>query len=225
MKGLRAAIRRGSQQLVGELSWSAPPWLCSLNRLRQQHPRRFWSMVALVVLLPLLYLAGLRLWELVPRPVETTVRIEAPGVTRVDEEGERYPDSLRLHFTSQYEDAREEGPRGGAPLALIGKPLSVGVSLEPDHAGTWRWTDDDTLRFKPDEDWPAGQDYTLTITEAALAEGVHLEDDQPTFATPEIEPDLKKTSSTRTRKSPVNTGWSPRWGSPLGWTRPASVST
>ncbi len=37
------------------------------------------------------------------------------------------------------------------------------VNITPDVKGTWRWYDDYTVTFRPDEDWPADQEYKVTF--------------------------------------------------------------
>lgn len=185
-------VRKGLRSLFGSIQWQPPGWLARLNGIRRERPRRFWGAIGAIVLIPVVAVAGLFLWQLVPRPVLTDVEVDPPGITRVDSEGELHPRPLTLRFQSQFSDPRQKGPRGAARLELLNKTLTEGVDLEPGLAGEWRWQDANTLRFQPDEDWPAGQAYEVALKPSLFAEGVRLAEDRPGFATPDIEASLKK---------------------------------
>ncbi|MDP1165562.1 hypothetical protein, partial [Klebsiella pneumoniae] len=71
-----------------------------------------------------------------------------------------------------------------APLAAIGKPVTEGITLKPTVAGTWRWSDDRTLLFVPDKDWPIDTGYTLDLAKKnLLADGVLLNQYSSQFST------------------------------------------
>ncbi len=185
-------VRKALAMLFGNIQWAAPPWLRKLSDARQQHPRGFKAGIAAVIVIPLLLFGAYQLWQLLPQPVLTQVTVEAPGVTPVGDDGTLYPPPLTLQFHTRYADARDEGPRTAARLELLDKDLSQGVSLQPAHVGTWRWLDENTLRFEPEDDWPAGQEYTVTLAPELFADGIELADDGPTFTTPRIEASLRK---------------------------------
>lgn len=185
-------VRRGLRGLLGSFQGQAPPWVSKLDGVRRERPRRFWGTIAALLLLPVLIMAGLALWQLLPQPVLTRVEVEPPGVTRVGSEGELYPQPLVLNFRPQFTDARQEGSRGAARLELLGKTLTEGVALKPGLPGEWRWTDANTLRFEPAEDWPAGQRYRVALEPSLFAAGVTLAEDRPAFTTPRIEATFTK---------------------------------
>ena len=56
-----------------------------------------------------------------------------------------------------------------AKLDLIGEVLSQGVTLSPNIAGKWLWQDDNTLSFTPEQAWPAGQQYKVSLDKAIFA--------------------------------------------------------
>ena len=61
------------------------------------------------------------------------------------------------------------------PLAAIGTPVTEGITLKPIVAGAWRWSDDRTLLFVPEKDWPVDAHYTLDLAKKKLlADGVLL---------------------------------------------------
>ncbi|NIR58122.1 MAG: hypothetical protein GWO02_00665, partial [Gammaproteobacteria bacterium] len=185
-------VRRALHAVFGSIHWRSPPWARKLAAARRERPRRFWAITAGVVLLPLLVLAGYQLWQMLPQPVLTHVEVDPPGITRIGPDGKLYPQPVTLTFEAQYKDARREGPRGAARLDLLGKTVSQGVALAPALRGEWRWVNENTLRFQPDEDWPAGQSYEVALQPSLLAEGVRLARHRLNFTTPEIRPQLKK---------------------------------
>ncbi len=71
-----------------------------------------------------------------------------------------------------------------APLAAIGKPVTEGMTLKPEVAGTWRWADDRSLLFVPEKDWPIDAHYTLDLAKRnLLADGVLLDQYSTQFST------------------------------------------
>lgn len=185
-------FKKGLRALFGALQWDAPPWIVRLGEVRQGRPRQFWGGIAIIAFLPLLVVGGYRLWQMLPQPVLTQVEVVVPGVTRVGADGKLYPQPARLKFSAQYSDAREEGPRNAARLALLGKPLLQGIKLEPELRGQWQWVSERELRFEPEDDWPAGQRYQVVLQPELFADGVTLADSRPSFVTPDLKGRLKK---------------------------------
>lgn len=186
------AIGRGLRALFGDIRWAAPPWARKLNESRRNRPRRFWSVTALIVLLPLLAFAGYRFWQSLPRPAITQVSVQPPGITRIGADDRLYPQPVTIGFRTEYPDPRQDGPRGAAKLELLGKTLEQGIRLEPAHPGEWQWTDENTLRFVPERDWPAGRTYTVHLEPRLFADGIRLADSTPRFTTPGINAELRK---------------------------------
>lgn len=192
MARLGEAVRKGLRSLFGTPNWDAPAWMLALGAWRRSHRRQFRALVALIVLLPILAFLGYRLYQLLPKPILTTVEVQAPGITPVGADGSLYPQPVTLSFTTRYADPRDKGPRHAARLDLINKKIAEGALLQPAHAGEWRWTDENTLRFMTDNDWPAGQQYTVTLDPKIFAAGVQLKDRTPSFRTPAIAAKLQK---------------------------------
>lgn len=185
-------VRKGLRLLFGDIQWNAPPWAQKAGASRRNRPRRFYGTLIAILLIPVLALGGYKLWQMLPQPVLTEVAIDAPGITRIGADGKLYPQPVTLRFQTHYQDARDQGPRSAARLDLLGKTLAQGVVLEPQLAGRWSWIDEYTLRFEPDEDWPAGQVYSVSLQPELFADGVQLADKRPTFSTPEINVNLTK---------------------------------
>lgn len=100
------------------------------------------------------------------------IKVIAPAPTDVANDGK--PNPLVLNFTTS-----------AAPLVRIGKE-ATDVSISPAIAGKWMWTDATHLEFTPNEDWPVGVEYTVTLGSKALAPHVSV-DRTLTFWSPRFE--------------------------------------
>jgi uncharacterized protein YfaS (alpha-2-macroglobulin family) len=168
---LWAGWTRLVQAVFGAWDWQAPPWAQGLARLLRERPRT----VAVVLCAALgLVGGGVGIWRWIqhrPKPEAATFAATLPGRTRIEEENAK-PDPLVLRFD-----------RSVAPLALAGKAVGAGVTLQPDLAGTWRWLDDRTLEFRPKTDWPIGQNFAVHLDRAAVAPQIRLAEDALKFQT------------------------------------------
>lgn len=211
------AMRNWLERVIGRVEWSAPPWVVAVRRSQRERPRRFWSLAALVIVLPLLVLVGYAAWQSLPEPVLTQVRVSAPDVTHIGDDGKLYPQPVTLQFETHYPDPTQQGPRGAARLALLGKTLESGIRLEPAHPGHWQWLDEDTLRFTPTKDWPAGQRYTVHLKQTLFAPGIELANTTPVFVTPGISVEIRKFEFYQNPKQPSCTKSWRRWPLPNRW--------
>ncbi len=50
-----------------------------------------------------------------------------------------------------------------APLELVNKPITTGITLSPVIEGQWVWTDDRTLKFTPKTDWGVDTEYAVSF--------------------------------------------------------------
>ncbi|SPY33081.1 alpha-2-macroglobulin [Pasteurella canis] len=79
-----------------------------------------------------------------------------------------------IESTNYYENPKEvyplvitfNGP--AAPITSVNKEVQEGISIEPAIKGKWFWNTDTMLSFKPENDWPAGQEYKIKIDEKIL---------------------------------------------------------
>ena len=102
-------------------------------------------------------------WYLASRPqaAQVVVQIEAPGATPIVE-GELRPEALLLNFSVRADPRYPTDAAASiARLDLLGEVVREGISIEPAIPGQWRWASETQLRFSPQEDWPAGQTYTV----------------------------------------------------------------
>jgi uncharacterized protein YfaS (alpha-2-macroglobulin family) len=74
-------------------------------------------------------------------------------------------------------------PMSAAPLDSVGKEAQD-VEMSPELAGKWTWTAANRLEFLPEQEWPIGERFAVTLGDKALAPHVSLSDDTVIFHTP-----------------------------------------
>jgi len=169
--------------LVGDFSWSAPGWMRAIGRAAQRggaairaRPGRFAAGFVALVAVGVGGWFGYVAWRDRPRPIEevpATFQVIEPAVTDYTANPITVHD-LQLTFS-----------RSVAPLALVGKNPTAGITLKPELAGTWTWSTDRVLMFEPKDDWPAGQGYDITFDpKLAFAEHVKVATDHAHFEAP-----------------------------------------
>ena len=172
-----AALSRAPQGIVrvmkglfGSIQWQPPQWVRFVwERLRVGfswvyiHPARFMSVIGVLAMLVIGGQQGLKWWNNRPKPVEMSVRLDAPEATKLEDNAK--PDNLRVVFGGS-----------AAPIDKVKKNITEGIELEPMVPGTWRWDSDRILVFTPKEDWPVGEAFHITLKKKKLlAENVRLE--------------------------------------------------
>ncbi|HMK87129.1 MAG TPA: hypothetical protein VK437_14305, partial [Steroidobacteraceae bacterium] len=164
VRSIGAATGRLARATLGELHWSAPPWVqWTAGRLQSNaesaaayargHPRKTATILLTAVCAVGAAYAGWRWYESRPRPVPTEFVVSAPEVTCYACEPPGKPNPLIVRFSGS-----------AAPLALSGKdldPKSEALRMVPAMKGTWHWDDDRVLRFVPAEDWPIGSKFKV----------------------------------------------------------------
>ncbi|MFC3651353.1 alpha-2-macroglobulin [Dyella humi] len=171
IRGLLGALGWILRPLVGDVSWSAPRWMLLVRR-RPLHSTG--------VLLAVLVVAtggwfGWHWYKHRPRPHEPqriTWEVHAPEITDYTKQPVViHP--LELDFSAS-----------AAPIELVGKPVTAGITMQPDIKGQWSWIDDKTLRFMPAADWPVGQHLKVRFdVPQAFAHHVLLADNRFEFDT------------------------------------------
>lgn len=167
---------RALRGLFGSLSWEPPGWLRAIGRgLRGggqwvgKHRGAAFGVLAMVAALAVGVGLGWKWYQSRPKPAELTVHITAPHATRL-EDGAK-PDVLRVIFSAS-----------AVPLEMVNKPVTAGIEMEPKVTGAWKWVNDRQLVFTPAEEWPIGEDFTLTIRKRGLvAEHVRLKEYEHKF--------------------------------------------
>jgi len=92
-----------------------------------------------------------------------------PGVTRYST-----PDNIHIVFKNSAnrnnKHYHEQLNAPVAPLDLVGKEVTKGVSLSPALAGKWKWDNETSLIFIPKQDWPADQDFIISVNKTLFDE-------------------------------------------------------
>jgi uncharacterized protein YfaS (alpha-2-macroglobulin family) len=150
--------------LFGQVSWRGPQWLQALRQQRAASPGRFWGFILGAIAIIATSSYGYHWYKSQPRPVLVTAHITAPQITANVKNAT--PDVVGIDFG--IESAGEAGVanqafanQSVAPLKMVGKEITDGITLIPAKAGKWTWESDSHLVFTPTDDWPAGQQYTV----------------------------------------------------------------
>ena len=152
-----------ARAVFGNATYQPPRWLVVSSSAVFDHMRRRPGVWALAITLTGAGIVGNKLyrdwWEAHkprPKPVveirEITGKLYAPGITPVVK-GKPQPENIVVEFSSSF-----------APVDLVGKTVTTGVTLTPVTKGEWTWNNDKRLVFKPANDWPAGTDYEVAIS-------------------------------------------------------------
>ena len=173
--------------LFGSVTWEGPAWPRRFNSYRKGLGRKSHYALGSVLLAAVLVGIGLYMYAHRVRPLLTNVMIEAPATTPPSEP--LTPGTVTVHFSLDNPYAAKSN--SAARLDLIGKPVPSGIDMKPAAAGEWRWLDDNTLRFTPQKDWPAGQQYTLSFDKSIFAPGVTLDESSYGFSTQAMDVDLR----------------------------------
>ncbi len=160
--------------IFGKISWTCPPWLKLLCQKIWANSRFFWG-----ILIALIALTGtLIVYQNLPQPNRIVAHINVPDITPLADE--LIPHPLTMEFA--YEKPGSNNALV-APLNLIGKQVTKGITISPAIAGTWVWENDNRLVFTPNIDWPAGQTYNIHINKEILAKGTPIKSLDYTFTT------------------------------------------
>lgn len=154
---------RLARAVFGNATYQPPRWLVVSSSAVFDHMRRRPGVWALLITLSGAGVIGTKYghdwWEAHkprPKPVvemrEITGKLLTPGITPVVK-GKAQPDNLAVEFSGSF-----------APVELVGKTVSTGITLTPVTKGEWTWVNDRRLVFKPTDDWPAGTDYEVAVS-------------------------------------------------------------
>lgn len=212
-------------RLFGNLSWTPPAWVATLQARMAQIPwlaclpqrlqaRRDWLrnnprrvlVAAVASLLVIGAAGGGYLWYAQrPKPVVFSLDGTSPGATALKENAK--PEAVHIDFSGS-----------AARLEQIGKPITTGIKLTPAIAGEWIWANDSRLIFTPRQDWAVDQEYQVKFDRSLFPEHVRLSQYEYRFRsapfTAEIEqiefyqdprdPKLKKVVATLRFSHPVD---------------------
>jgi len=98
-------------------------------------------------------------------------RVNPPGITNVDN-GEK-PEPLFIYFEKPV-----------ASLDQLDRPILEGITINPNIAGQWRWTNDRELVFFPEEDWGIGEKYHIYMDKTIFSRQMKIRSQRASFKTP-----------------------------------------
>jgi alpha-2-macroglobulin len=179
--------------VFGEIDWQPPAWLGLLGanlqrayRSVQAWVRRSPRQAAGVAVFAIAVIAavggGVYWYQHRPLPSLLSVDVETPKAPCIECEYSRI-NPLKLHFSGS-----------AAPLEKVGKVVPKGLIIEPAFAGQWRWENDQTLSFEPQQHWPIDQKYRITLLrKQVVASHVQLKAYEYTFSTVPFAAEVKTT--------------------------------
>ncbi len=171
-KGWRTVVRlvgRTLSPVVGRWQWEAPQWPAWIDRQRVA----VWRYLAADVkrlasfLIALAVIGGGLIWYLSrPTPHYVTYSVVSPPLTEYKDNGSLVIKPMKVLFSESV-----------APLKLVEKPVTAGITLSPSIPGTWFWVSDKELQFTPRDDWPIDTGFKVNLsTKGFLSPGAQIED-------------------------------------------------
>ncbi len=169
--------------LIG--TWQPPVWLrWSSNKVIGTLTKRpkLWSGLALAAILITVGIQQWQKWWEMHRPQERqlvakrdlTYTISIPSATSWHQ-GVPTHGSLFITFSD-----------AAAPLEKIEQVVTDVVKMNPTPPGSWKWSNDRTLRFIPEKEWPAGQKYALSFNKKGFPDEVILTKTEADFETSKL---------------------------------------
>jgi hypothetical protein len=168
--------------VFGDISfaWSRPDWMARLLDHIRKQPRIYaGGALGAAVLIGAAW-GGWSWYRHLPHPPEPeriTFEAPAPAITDyapADDVHKIIIHPLDVKFSAS-----------AAPIELVGKTVTRGITLSPALRGVWSWTDDRTLHFVPAQDWPVGAHVEVTFdVRQAFAPHVLMADDHFAFDMP-----------------------------------------
>ncbi len=161
------------------------------NSLRQKasaQPRKFFGTLIVIALLLAALFAAWQWYLSLPQGERITAKINAPKLTPIEKV--LVPEPLGMDFGVYNND--ELDARSVAPLDLVGKEVSKGISMNPAMPGKWMWDADSHLLFTPEKDWPANQKYTIRFARDFFTSEVKMASYEYTFSTMPFTADIKE---------------------------------
>lgn len=192
-----STILKGLAGFFGVVAWQPPKWLSHLKLwlLNRVDVIRQKPIIGLVALLAIVAIGasswfGYQWWQARPKPVTIDFTVTAPE--RADIEQQESPHPLVVTFAGSV-----------APLALVDKDVTAGISMSPKVAGHWHWVDDKTLEFRPDKEWLVGQKYDVKLEKSFVAKQILLARWKFDFAAPVFVSTLEKSEFYQDPQDPV----------------------
>jgi uncharacterized protein YfaS (alpha-2-macroglobulin family) len=166
-------------KVFGRMAWTPPAWVHATSAELRRRPREYAGGAASAVVLVAALYGGWVWYKHLPHPPEPpriAFEVEKPQIT--DYYDDAGPKTTVHPLTVKFDGSV-------APLALVGKTVKSGITMDPALKGVWTWSDDRTLVFKPAQDWPVGLHAAVQFDPAqAFAQHVLVADDHFDFDMP-----------------------------------------
>jgi uncharacterized protein YfaS (alpha-2-macroglobulin family) len=139
--------------------YTLPGFITALGRLLKKastnfgrsfkaHKVRYFIIYALIILC-VGGVAGIRfLLSRRPQPISISYSVRKPENVADPE----YRTSLEVWFKGS-----------AAPVDMVDKEITEGISIDPPIKGTWKWMGDDALHFTTETNWVIGRKYTVNF--------------------------------------------------------------
>ena len=178
------------EPIVGRIAWTQPKWVLETAAELKRRPGQYARGVAVTLAVLVLGMWGWQ-WYLrrphPPEPARLTFTFVTPAMTDYE-----LPDG-RPGLVIHPLEVKFSG--SAAPIERIGRIVNQGITMDPALKGTWRWANDQTLRFVPAHDWPVGAHVEVQFDATQVfAPHVLMADDRGTFDMPAfaIEPGTRE---------------------------------
>lgn len=195
MSGSASSFSKLLSAVFGSVNWTAPRWLRQLCNYARSKPAKFGAMSALLVLLLAVTAGGMYYYQQLPKPLKVQASIEGPELGYYQDDIEQ-PTPVTLRFSYDIRRHSQQilpAPQlSAARLDLIGEVLTEGVSIQPQIAGKWLWQDENSLVFTPEQAWPAGQDYSVSLGNDIFARDILLAQQQYHFSSPPLTAEINR---------------------------------
>ena len=183
--------------IIGEINchWSLPNWLAKIKTsydsigMALNKRKLLIGSTIIVTAIAIISINYLYHWNLNrPKPVEAATNVKNTYSVRIDPP--TFKDyRLKVNFLGS--------SHSPAPLELINKEITQGISISPKIEGTWVWANDNTIIFEPlTKSWPLGETYQVNLDDKKLlADNNFLKKNSVyhTFISPEFDYKLNPT--------------------------------
>ncbi|KTD75151.1 alpha-2-macroglobulin [Legionella waltersii] len=173
--------------VFGKFQWNSPPWLLYLKNKSKSSPVLFYSTSILLIAFIAAATYGFHWYKNLPKPIYVTASVAVPDFTPNAET--LIPNNLIIDFGIQNDGYIAQSV---APISLVGKTVTEGIEMTPQISGTWSWNSDSQLLFVPNEDWPAGQKYTIKFSPTFFAQNAKIEKYDVSFTTKPFQAVIKE---------------------------------
>lgn len=175
---IASALNAAFTAVFGTLNWTSPVWLTRLKQKAKTAPKLFWGSALLLIAIICSAVYAVHWYKNRPQPLYVTAQITEPGITANEET--LVPNNLVIDFGINNNGFTTQSV---APIELIGKPVSQGITMQPEMAGQWSWNSDSQLVFIPAKDWPADQKYTIQFSKQFFTPNTQMESHTFSFST------------------------------------------